>query len=72
MEDLGEIQIAGSQRVVEITQKEWAHSHERALRYRVIFKKVSFGIFGTFLVSKEEKNFTIKSKDKGLSMSKFS
>ena len=40
--------------------------------YRVILKKVSFGIFRTFLVSKEEKNFNIESKDKGLSLSKFS
>jgi len=40
--------------------------------YRVILKKVLFGIFRTILVSKEEKNFTIKSKDKGLSLSKFS
>ena len=40
--------------------------------YRVILKKVSFGIFGIFLVSKEEKNFTIKSKDKGLSLGQFS
>ena len=41
-------------------------------RYRVIFKKVSFGIFRTIMVSKEEKIFTIKSKGKGLSLSKFS
>ena len=41
-------------------------------KYWVILKKVSFGIFRTILVSKEEKNFTIKSKDKGLSLSKFS
>ena len=40
--------------------------------YRVIFKKVSFGVFKTVLVSKEEKIFTIKSKDKGLSLNKFS
>ena len=40
--------------------------------YRVILKKVLFGIFRTILVSKEEKNFTIKNKDKGLSLSKFS
>ena len=40
--------------------------------YRVILKKVSFGIFRTFLVSKEEKNFTIESKDKALFLSKFS
>ena len=32
-------------------------------RYRVILKKVSFGIFGTILVSKEEKILTTKSKD---------
>ena len=41
-------------------------------RYRVILKKVSFDIFRTLLVSKEEKLFTIESKDKGLSLSKFS
>ena len=41
-------------------------------KYRVILKKVSFGIFRTILVFKEEKNITIKSKDKGLSLSKFS
>ena len=40
--------------------------------YRVILKKVSFGVYRTILVSKEEKNFTIKSKHKGLSLSKFS
>ena len=42
------------------------------IKYWVILKKVSFGIFTSFLVSKEEKNFTIKSKDKGLLLSKFS
>ena len=31
-----------------------------------------FDIFITFLVSKQEQNFTIESKDKGLSLSKFS
>ena len=41
-------------------------------KYRVILKKVSFGNFRTIMVSKEEKIFTIKSKDKGLSQSKFS
>ena len=40
--------------------------------YRVILKKVSFGIFRTILVSKEEKILAIKSKDKGLSLNKFS
>ena len=40
--------------------------------YRVILKKVSFGVFRTILVSKEEKMFTIKSKDKELSLSRFS
>ena len=40
--------------------------------YWVILQKVSFGIFRTFLVSREDKNFTIESKDKGLSLSKFS
>jgi len=38
----------------------------------VILKKVSFCIFRTILVSKEEKKFNIKSKDKWLSLSKFS
>ena len=41
-------------------------------RYRVILNKVSFGIFRTSLVSKEDKNFTLESKDKGLSLSNFS
>ena len=40
--------------------------------YRVIFKKVSFGIFSMILVSKEKKNFTMKSKDIVLSLGKFS
>ena len=42
------------------------------LMYRVILKKVSFGVFRAILVSKEEKDFTTKNKDKGLSLSKFS
>ena len=40
--------------------------------YRVILKKVSFGIYSAILVSKEEKNFTVNSEDKVLSLSKFS
>ena len=40
--------------------------------YQVILKKVLFAIFRAFLVSKEEKKFTIESKHKGLSLSKFS
>ena len=40
-------------------------------KYRVILKKVLFGIFDIILVSKEEKNFTMKSKAKVLSLSKF-
>ena len=40
--------------------------------YRVILKKVLFGIFSIILVSKEQKNFTMKSKDEVLSLSKFS
>ena len=40
-------------------------------KYRVIFKKVLFGIFRIFLVSKEVKNFTRESKDQELSLSKF-
>ena len=41
-------------------------------KYRVILKKVSFGILITIMVSKEEKNFSIESKDKGLYLSKLS
>ena len=37
----------------------------------MILKKVSFDIFRIFLVSKEDKNFTIERDDKGLSVSKF-
>ena len=40
--------------------------------YRVILKKVSFRFFSIILVFEEEKNFTMKSKDKLLSLSKFS
>jgi len=40
--------------------------------YRVILKKVLFGIFRAFLVSKKEKNLTRKNKDEGISLSKFS
>ena len=38
----------------------------------MILKKVLFGILRMIFVSKEEKNFTIESKDKGLSLSKIS
>ena len=38
--------------------------------YRVIFKKVSFGIFIMILVSNGKKNYTMKSNDKVLSLSK--
>jgi len=41
-------------------------------KYRVIFKKVSFGVFRIILVFKENKNFTIESNDKVLPLSKFS
>ena len=49
------------------------HSHSNFVhgKYRVIFKKVLFGIFRIFLVSKEVKNFTRESKDQELSLSKF-
>ena len=42
------------------------------IKYRVILKKVSFCIFRIILVSKEENEFTTESKDKVLSLSKFS
>ena len=42
------------------------------MKYWVILKKVSFGIFAIIMVSKEDKNFTIESKGKGLSLSRFS
>ena len=48
------------------------NSYTEICIYRVILKKVSFGICRTFLISKEENNFTIESQDKGLSLSKFS
>ena len=47
------------------------HNHEE-YKYRVILKKVSFGIFSVNMVSKEEKNFTMKRKDEVLCLSKFS
>ena len=68
---------SGSQRRKNRDEKEQdRHSIENhrtnGCRYRVIFKKVSFGIFRTVLVSKEEKNFSKGGKDKGLSLSRFS
>ena len=50
------------------------HSHSNFVhgKYRVILKTVLFGIFDIILVSKEEKDFTVKSKYKVLSLSKFS
>ena len=42
------------------------------LEYRVILKKVSFGIFEIIVVSKEENNYTMESKDKVLSLKTFS
>ena len=44
----------------------------RAFKYRVFLKKVSFGVFSIIMVFKEDKNFTMKSKDKMLSLGKFS
>ena len=40
-------------------------------RYRVILKKVLFCVFSIIKVSKGKKNFTIKSKDKVLSLGEF-
>ena len=40
-------------------------------KYRVISKKVSSGISRIIMVSKEEKNFAMESKDHGLPLSKF-
>ena len=58
--------------IATLSQLSSMLSFKRVVKYWVILKKVSFGIFGSILVSKEETNFTIKSKDKGLSLSKFS
>ena len=41
-------------------------------KYRVILKKVLFSVFSIIKVSKGDKNFTVKSKDTVLSLSKFS
>ena len=51
--------------------KTHTQRHKRS-RYRVIVKKVSFGIFSIILVSEKGKSFTIKSKGKKLSLGKFS
>ena len=45
---------------------------ENQKKYRVILKKLSFRFFRIILVFKEEKEFTIESKEKMLSLSKFS
>ena len=41
-------------------------------KYRVIFKKVFFGVFRIILVYKEDKDFPMESIDKMLSLKKFS
>ena len=56
----------------EIIEYQELILHHKQNKYRVILKKVSFGAFRIILVSKEEKHFTTESKDKGLSLSKFS
>ena len=53
------------------TTKGVMHSPLMA-RYRVILKKVSFGVFSIIMVLKDETNFTMKNKDRVLSLSKFS
>ena len=64
--------IVGRFRGTEITEYQLFHRSRLHLMYRVILKKVSFGVFRTILVYKAKKNFTIKSKYKVLSLSKFS
>ena len=48
------------------------NSRQIEVKYQVILKKVSFCVFSIILIFKVEKNFTVKSKDKVLSLSKFS
>ena len=48
------------------------HYYRNVLWYPLILRRVLFGIFTIILASTEEKNFTVKNKDKGLSLSKFS
>ena len=55
----------------EMSIAQCADNTNLKTKYRVILKKVSLGIFRTILVIGEEKNFTIKSKDKGLSKQVF-
>ena len=58
---------------LQVITEEYSISFEwNEYMYRVILKKVSFGIFSIIMVSKEEKDFTMKSKAKVLSLSKFS
>ena len=56
----------------KLQQKVFLQKWNPQSMYRVVLKKVSFGIFRIILVSMEEKNFTIESKDKVLSLTKFS
>ena len=44
-------------------------SYKQTIDTGCFFKKISFGIDRILLVSKEEKKFTMKSNDKGLSLS---
>ena len=70
--DIKQIDASGQWEYRWLNQDTDYNLFSKRNRYWVILKKVSFGVFRTILVSKEEKNFTIKSKDKGLSLSKFS
>ena len=56
----------------EIVSRSIGDRNNLGSLYRVILKKVSFGVFRIILVSKEDKKFTIESKDIGLSLSMLS
>ena len=66
--------VAKTGECVNVTSgaEETASAQDSKTRYLVIFKKVSLGIFRIILVSKEEQNSIIESKDEGLSLSRFS
>ena len=64
------IDISG--RTNKLTDENVTLQSDASISYRVFLKKVSFGNFRTMLVSEEEINLAIESKDKGLSLGKFS
>ena len=66
-------EVTGAPRqVLDVFKYQMTYRCKLGNIYRVILKKVPFGNVNTIMVSEEEINFTMESKAKVLSLSKFS